>query len=317
MNKQFIFPSVTLCIPTLNPGELAKVMVGALKLQTFKPDEILVIDSASTDDSISTYAEIGAKIITIHRNDFDHGGTRNLVFKKSQADVYVFLTQDAIPSDTCAIENLVRSLSESANCALVYGRQAPSPKAGVFARHARLFNYPVGEGVVLKSKEDIPMLGIKAAFCSNSFSAYRREAMAQINYFSENTLFAEDSIAAAKLLQGGWSIGYVPQAVVTHSHDYSLMQDFCRYFDVGAFHCMNRWYIDLLGKAEGEGKRFVRSEYAYLKQEGTTFPLVRLIFRNGVRWFGYKVGRLHNHLPLVLCSRLSTNKTFWKRAVTK
>jgi len=271
-----------------------------------------VLDSASTDGSVDLFKEISAKIILVNRADFDHGGTRNLAFQKSTADVCVFLTQDAIPTNSYAIENLVRALSENPSCALVYGRQAPAVGAGVFARHARLFNYPEGDGVVLKSQEDVPRLGIKAAFCSNSFAAYRRSAMEQIGFFSVNTLFAEDSIAAAKFLQLGWLIGYVPQAVVTHSHDYSLRQDFCRYFDVGAFHSMNQWYMDFLGKAEGEGKRFVRSEYSYLKQQGITLPLLRVIFRNGVRWLGYKVGRLHKFLPLALKLSLSPNKAFWK-----
>lgn len=303
---------VTICIPTLNPGELARHMVDALKQQTLHPQEVLVIDSASNDGSIQVFEEINATVITISRADFDHGRTRNIAFQKTVADIYVFLTQDAIPVDSNAIENLVLALNSNANCSLVYGRQVPSSAAGVFARHARLFNYPAGDGVILKSKEDVPRLGIKTAFCSNSFSAYRRLAMEQIGYFSVNTLFAEDSIAAASLLQKGWAIGYVPQAMVIHSHDYSLAQDFCRYFDVGAFHSMNRWYMDFLGRAEGEGKRFVRSEYNYLKQEGVSLPLLRVVFRNGIRWLGYKVGRLHNHLPLEMCRRISPNKAFWK-----
>ncbi|MDP3842561.1 MAG: glycosyltransferase family 2 protein [Oxalobacteraceae bacterium] len=304
---------VILCIPTLNPGKLATRMVAALKQQTLQPDEILVMDSASTDGSVQVFEELGAKIIPVRRTDFDHGGTRNLAFNKSSADIYLFLTQDAIPLDVHALENLVRALHEYPACALVYGRQAPTNAAGVFARHARLFNYPVGDSVVLKRKEDVPRLGIKTAFCSNSFSAYRRSAMEQIGFFAVNTLFAEDSIAAAGLLQLGWEIGYVPQAVVEHSHDYSIKQDFCRYFDVGAFHSMNRWYMDFLGKAEGEGARFVRSEYNYLKREGITLPMLQVVFRNGVRWLGYRVGRMHARLPLAVKRRISTNRAFWGR----
>lgn len=304
---------VTLCIPTLNPGSFAGQMVDAIKQQTLRPDEILVIDSASTDGSIQMFEEIGANIISIQRADFDHGGTRNLAFKKSLADIYVFLTQDAIPVDSHALENLVNILFKHPGCALVYGRQAPANGAGAFARHARLYNYPPGNETVLKRIEDVPRLGIKTAFCSNSFSAYRRSALEQIGFFTVNTLFAEDSIAAAKLLQKGWQIGYVPHAVVAHSHDYTMKQDFCRYFDVGIFHSMNRWYIDLLGKAEGEGKRFVRSEYSYLKQEGVGMPLIKVIFRNGVRWLGYRVGRAHARLPLVVKRRISTNRAFWGR----
>ncbi len=135
---------LTVLIPTLNPGNYACSLVNALKLQTLQPNEILVIDSASTDGSIQAFEQIGARIIPINRAEFDHGGTRNLAFQKSIADVYVFLTQDAIPTDSHAIENLVRALSENPSCALVYGRQAPSTSAGVFAQHARLFKLSCG-----------------------------------------------------------------------------------------------------------------------------------------------------------------------------
>lgn len=308
---------VSLCIPTLNPGNFSRFLVDALKQQTLKPDEILIIDSASDDGSIQIFEEINANIISINRADFDHGGTRNLAFQRSVADIYIFLTQDAIPADSFAIENLVCALSENPNCALVYGRQAPSSQANAFARHARLFNYPIGNEILLKNKEDVSKLGIKTAFCSNSFAAYRRLAIEDIGFFSDNTLFAEDSIAAAKLLQKGWSIAYVPQSVVIHSHDYTLIQDFRRYFDVGAFHSMNLWYMDFLGKAEGEGMRFVRSEYEYIKQAGITLPLFRLIIRNGARWLGYKIGRLQKYVPISICRYISFNKAFWGRMKSK
>lgn len=306
-------PKITLCIPTLNPGNLAQQMVNALKAQTLQPDEILVIDSASTDGSIATYNGVGARIMPILRKDFDHGGTRNLAFKSSAADIYIFMTQDAIPVDTRALELIVEALSVNERCGLVYGRQSPSQDAGIFAKHARLYNYPAGESTLLKSAADVPRLGIKTAFCSDSFAAYRRSAMEQIGFFSDNTLFAEDSIAAAMLLQRGWQIGYVANAIVTHSHDYSLKQDFCRYFDVGAFHSLNKWYMDFLGKAEGEGMRFVRSEYNYLKQEGVCCAAFKVVLRNAVRWAGYRVGRSHKQIPPQIKLKLTTNRAYWLR----
>ncbi|MCF8007980.1 MAG: glycosyltransferase [Methylovulum sp.] len=304
---------VLLCIPTLNPAKFARPLIDALKQQTIKPDKILIMDSSSDDGSLYLFAELAATIITINRADFDHGGTRNLAFQESTADIYIFLTQDAIPLNNYALENLVGALTENPSCGLVYGRQAPAPDATAFASHARLFNYPEGSDVVIKSKQDIPVLGIKTAFCSNSFAAYRRVAMEEIGYFPSNTLFAEDNITAAKLLQKNWTIGYVPSAVVTHSHNYSMWQDFCRYFDIGASHSMNNWYIDFLGKAEGEGMRFVRSEYHYLKQKGVPLAIFKVIIRNGFRWLGYKIGHLQGHLPIAVCRYISSNKAFWGR----
>lgn len=116
----------------------------------------MLIDSASTDNSIHLFEQCSAKIISIRREDFDHGGTRNLAFQYMDADIYVFFTQDSIPAYPFSIENLVRALSENAECGIVYGRQVAGENASAFARHARLYNYPSGNSVVIKSKLDIP-----------------------------------------------------------------------------------------------------------------------------------------------------------------
>lgn len=277
-----------------------------------QPDNYLIIDSESTDGSIKVFTDIFATLRTVRRCDFDHGRTRNIAFSYP-ADIYIFLTQDSIPEDCHAIERIVGSLRDNQRCGMAYGRQVPAPNANPFARHARLFNYPAGDQVVIKSKDDISRLGIKTAFCSNSFAAYRHSAMRQINFFPENILFAEDSIAAANLLSKGWSIAYVPHSITVHSHDYTYIQEFSRYFDVGAFHGLNPWFITMLGSAGGEGRRFVRSEYFYLKSEGVAFPLSRVVIRNGIRWLGYKFGQKYKIFPKRILKCISMNKSFWNR----
>jgi rhamnosyltransferase len=305
-------PKVLVCIPTLNPGIFAKKMATALSAQSMQPDNFLIIDSESTDGSINVFNDISATIITINRVDFDHGRTRNIAFN-FPADIYIFLTQDSIPEDSYAIERIVDSLRSNEQCGMAYGRQAPSKDATSFAKHARLFNYPEGDQVVIKSKNDISRIGIKTAFCSNSFSAYRYSAMKQINFFPQNTLFAEDSIAAATLLSKDWSIAYVPYAITVHSHNYTYIQEFSRYFDVGAFHGLNPWFISMLGNAGHEGKRFVKAEYLFLKSEGVIFPLIRVIIRNGIRWLGYKFGQKYKFFPKKILKYISMNKSFWDR----
>ena len=73
-------------------------------------------------------------------------------------------------------------------------------------------------------------------------------------------IMAEDSLAAAKLLLAGWRIAYVAEAMVNHSHSFSIGEEFRRYFDIGVYHNRESWLTGNFGKPGGEGKRFVLSE---------------------------------------------------------
>ena len=70
------------------------------------------------------------------------------------------------------------------------------------------------------------------------------------------------------MLLKGYKVAYSADAAVLHSHNYSMKQEFKRYFDLGVFLEKEHWILDTFGKAEGEGLRFVRSELAYLRDQG-------------------------------------------------
>jgi len=53
------------------------------------------------------------------------------------------------------------------------------------------------------------LYGIKTAFLSNSFSAYRKKALQEIGWFKDNLILGEDTYAGAKLLLKGYKIAYV------------------------------------------------------------------------------------------------------------
>lgn len=303
---------VGLFIPVLNPGIAEAERLGrAIASQSLRPNEIVVADSESTDGAPAVLAKaIGGRILPVRRAEFDHGGTRNLAFASMDVDVYVFLTQDAIPADARAFERLVRALVADPVAGIAYGRQLPHIGAGPFATHARLFNYPPQSD--RRTRDDIERLGIRTAFCSNSFSAYRGEAMRQIGGFPERMIFGEDTAAVARLLERGWSSLYVAEAAVYHSHDYSLREEFARYFDAGAFHTRERWYTSLLSGATGEGMRFVRSELEFVRTQAGTAAAAAAVVRNGVRWMGYRTGRAHRVLPRSLRRKIGMNRGYWK-----
>jgi len=252
---------------------------------------------------------MGFRVHTISKSDFNHGGTRQLAAELlSEADILVFLTQDAILSGPKAIRTLLKAF-EDTGVGAAFGRQLPRPGAAPIEAHARLFNYPARSEVrTLESRE---RLGFKAIFISNSFAAYRREALMSVGGFPRNVPFGEDTITAAKLLKAGWKIAYVADAEVYHSHTYTWIQDFKRYFDIGVLHARENWLLREFGSTSGEGGRFVRSELNYLWPQ-YWWLIPSALIRTALKLVGYRLGRMERKLSLRWKRRLSMYYQFWK-----
>ncbi|MGZ8225398.1 MAG: glycosyltransferase family 2 protein [Methylococcaceae bacterium] len=278
---------IGLIVPTLNAGKLWESWLKAFEQQTRKPDYLLVIDSSSSDDTVALARAYGLTVKVIAKTEFNHGGTRQIgVSMMPEAEIIVFLTQDAILASPDAIERLLAAFENEQVCA-AYGRQLPHPNAGPIAAHARLFNYPPKSQV--RSLEDRKRLGIKTAFISNSFAAYRRNALMQLGGFPIDTIMNEDTYVAGKMLVAGWKVAYCADAQVFHSHDYSFLDEFKRYFDIGVFHTHTPWLQRIFGGASGEGLRFVLSEMRYLiKHAFWLIPSAML--RTALKWLGFKMG---------------------------
>lgn len=299
---------VALCIPTLNAKPYAKRLIDSINSQTLHPDLFLIIDSASNDGTGELFQRNGATVRLIERDEFDHGATRRLaVDLAGNADVIIFLTQDAVPASENAFDRLVACFQDS-NVAAAYGRQLPRLGAGLIEEHARVFNYPAKNGV--RALEDRERLGIKTAFISNSFAAWRRDDLLAINGFPSSIVMGEDTWAAAKLLLAGKKVAYCAEATVYHSHDYSFSEEFRRYFDTGVFHARERWIRECFGEAEGEGIRFVASELRFLIARN---PLLipSALLRTLLKWIGFRLGLVEAKIPVALKRRLSMQEYYW------
>jgi rhamnosyltransferase len=89
----------------------------------------------------------------------------------------------------------------------------------------------------------------------------------------------------------------VAEAVVYHSHNYSIRQEFKRYFDLGAFFNKEQWILERYGTANSEGLRFVRSEIGFLVKNGFIRYIPGSLLRNVAKWWGFQLGHLHSYLP--------------------
>lgn len=302
---------VGLIVPTLNAGKLWEAWLIAFAQQTLKPDVLLVIDSSSSDDTAALARAHGFDVQVIPKSAFNHGATRQSgVNGLPDTDIIVFLTQDALLANPYAIEWLLDVFVDDDQVGAAYGRQLPHRNAGPIAAHARLFNYPAE--CRLRALPDRARFGIKTAFISNSFAAYRRNALMQVGGFPVDTIMNEDTYVAGKMLLSGWKIAYCADAQVFHSHDYGFVEEFKRYFDIGVFHNQSPWLQETFGGASGEGLRFVISEQRYLIRHAP-WLIPSALLRTALKWLGYKLGTLHSGLPKTVRRCFSMHKTYWLR----
>lgn len=280
---------VKVIIPTYNAGENFKnVLSMLLKQKGLTKDDIMIIDSSSTDNTQDIVKSFDLQLIVITKSEFGHGKTRKYAAELAgDVDVVIFMTQDALPYDENTIANIIKYFSVDEKIAAVYGRQIPYEQTDIFGKHARLFNYPKQSSI--KMIADKAKYGIKTTFFSDTFGAYKKDILEELGSFPD-VQFSEDACMAGKMLIAGYKIGYCAEAKVYHSHTFSILEEYRRYKEIGRFYRQENWLLDTFGKAEGEALRFVKSQVKYLLSNGKWYLLPELVVRNGMKYLGYRLG---------------------------
>ncbi len=297
--------SIGICVLTLNAARHLPHCLPPLLNSPLNPT-VLVVDSSSNDNSVELASALGAKTAIIPCASFNHGTTREWARHQLNTDIVVMVTQDAYACDKHVLNKLVAPLLEG-KAALSYARQIPHSGATLFEAFHRHFNYPPQSE--LRSKQDIPHLGRQTFFCSNSFAAYRNDALDSIGGFKK-VLLGEDTLACAELIHNGYCVAYVAEALVHHSHNYGLRQEFQRHFDIGY---ARRQFEQVLATTRGDSDRGKTYTKALLKELWHTSPhqipygcMVLL-----TKWVGYQLGKLCQNTPERFNQFFSAHKGFW------
>ena len=299
---------ISIIIPTLNAEEHLPTLIKSLNEQTIKPLEIIIIDSKSTDQTISLTKESDCKAILIKRSDFLHGTTPYIGAKSASGNILVFLTQDAIPVNNDFILRLTDPIQQGKIVA-AYARQIPYSDANPIETFSRKYNYP--ESSIYRTLKDNAKLGIKNYFFSNSAAAYDRDMFWELGGFAEDIIAIEDMDMCAKLLQAGHTIAYVADSIVFHSHNLSLSQLFRRYFDTGVYHNQRKELLEDIDTGT-KGKEYIIQAMKYLLRNNHYIWLPRLFIEVIVKWVAFNCGYKHKKIPWVLKRKLSSMKTFWE-----
>ena len=280
--------NISVVIPTLNAEKELDDLLTRLEIQTTPPDEILVIDSSSEDNTITiTKQHSKTRIHTIPQNQFNHGGTRHLAMTKTTGDIVVFMTQDAIPANETLLEHIIIPL-QAKNTIASYARQLPKEDASPREKLVRAFNYP--EQSEQHTKADIPTKGIKTFFLSDVCAAYRRKEYEELGGFEIGLKSNEDMFYAAKAIQSGYTIAYAADAKVYHSHNLTLKEQYQRNKLQGYEIERHR---DLLGdtSSSNEGIEMLRQVSKQLLKQGRLLSIFSLIADCAARYLGSRAGR--------------------------
>lgn len=274
-------------------------------LSPLKP-RLLVVNSSSHDGTVEEAERLGAETLVVPRREFNHGATRELARRHLGTDIVVMMTPDAYALDTSLVERLIQPIV-AGEAVASYARQIPHDGADVFEAFPRHFNYPAVSHV--RGMEDLATYGSYTFFCSDTCAAYLNRALDEVGGF-RTVLTGEDTYAVAALQMAGYRVAYVADAVVKHSHRYSLLQEFRRYFDTGL--CRSE-HDQLIAQAGGDGKRgreFAVAFLAYLvRHQPLKVPYGAL--QTGAKWLGYKLGALSVGRPVWWKRFWSSQEYYW------
>ena len=212
--------SRSIIVPTLNAGASLEELLSIIEYQSTSGYSVTIIDSSSEDSTQDIAKAYKLALSIIPQEEFDHGGVRSMAKTLTSGDIIVYLTQDALPLSVKDIDRLV-SVFNNKSIGAAFGRQIPYKETGLFGKHLRKFNY--NDESYIRDINDKDLHGIKTAFLSSSFAAYRRSAMDEIGWFKDGLILGEDTYAGAKLLKKGYKLAYVADAQVYHSHSYTVL----------------------------------------------------------------------------------------------
>jgi rhamnosyltransferase len=306
-----VSPVISVVIPVRNEARNLGRCLDGIRSQAIDEEvEIVVIDSGSTDGSVEIARARGAVVHEIAPKDFNHGGTRNLGASYASGDPLVFITGDAFPVDEYWLERLTRPLREEPEVAGVYGAQLPH--LGARPPECYFLSFLYGREPRRQRASTVDELSMDTTLFSNVNAAMPKRIWESFP-FADDIVMSEDQEWSRRVLLSGSTIAYEPRAAVRHSHDYTLLGAFRRFFDSGA--SSERAYM--AGKRSSgrvlrsSALRYATGELSWLWRTGQRRWIPYAALYESTKMLGLLVGANHKRLPAAWKPRLSALPSYW------
>lgn len=201
-------PTTSAVIRSLNEAEHIGRLVEGLSSQTVPVDQILLVDSGSTDGTVDIARDLGCTIVEIKKEDFSFGRALNVGCEAASGEVLLIMSAHVYPVYDTYLEHMLAPFTDP-NVAIAYGRQVGDHRTKYSESRLLLKWFP---------EESIWDQG--HPFSNNANAAVRRDVWKPLQY-DESLTGLEDLEFARRAIEEGHRVAYVAEAPVVHVHEES------------------------------------------------------------------------------------------------
>lgn len=270
---------ISVVMRTKNADWVVEQALRALHTQTIRNFQLVVVDSGSTDRTLDIVREYHPLLIEIPSAAYIPGAVLNQAIEKSNGEILVFQNSDTVPMIPDALERLVDTFDDRRVVAS-FARQIPRPEAASWVRRDYAASFPDHDTAPQWMPYSLP------------FAAMRRSIWDK-HHFHSAVFGSEDIEWGIWARRAGYVIRYVPQAIVMHSHNYTLREAFGRRFIEGEADAFIYENESSLAKS---ALRIISSsarDIGYQRQLGDWRGILESPFRRTAFHLGYHLGHRH------------------------
>ena len=224
LRKKKLSSNVSVIIPTFNAGEQFYDLIYRLKHQNdIDSVEIIVVDSGSTDKTLSICKEFQVKVIPIPQEQFSHSYARNLGASKANGEILVFITQDALPSSEYWLRGFISPIVKEEAVAVSCGEIPPKHADLYYKICSFLHSQYLGSLDEIRSLNTTDMSDLASLHKNASLNDVACAIAASVfEDFQYRGDFAEDLDLGCRLIKKGFYLKHLHSIKVIHGHNRTI-----------------------------------------------------------------------------------------------
>lgn len=238
------FPgTVSVLIPAWNEQENIASTIRSVLQNTRVPDEVLVIDDGSRDDTTTIAHEVAKEypglVRVITKENGGKASALNMGIHAARGEVVVAIDGDTVLDAGC-IDALVRPFAWE-HIGAVAGKIVPANADRLLEKY-QVLEYAVGQNI---DKEVVSALG-SVHVVPGAVGAWRKKVVQEVGGYSTDTLVEDQDLTLA-LLAYGHSVVYVREAIAYTEVPQSMRSFYLQRFrwTYGTFQCLWKYRSEL------------------------------------------------------------------------